>query len=421
MYLKLLKNIVIYGAANGIVALSPLLLLPILTELLTPEEYGIYSNFLLMIGILTVIIGAGTNGAIAVNFHKLNLEEFESLFFNSLYMLMINAVIVFVLLFLLSTLVSNSLQLKEEFVLLAFLAASVNCINLIALALFQTSDNPLKYLIVKVVQTATDVGLTLYFMLHLKDGLLGRLESNTLSFVITLFLCVIFVSRIISFKFTIQKGQIVKLMKFGYPLLPHAIAGLSVMFVGRLSLTEFNGPDATGIFMVSLQISMILMLFIEPINKAFAPWLFKQLGTATDITKVQIIRFTYGYYFMLVILLVSIVLLVDTIFAVLVDPEYQEAKVYVVYLGCGFLFQGMYYSVTNYIIFTERTHILSISTVSSCTIGAACSILLTAFYGTLGAAIGFTITNLLLFLFALHNAQKVYPMPWLKSLKRDYV
>jgi len=74
---KLFKNTFIYTGTNVINKAIPFFLLPIMTRYLTPTDYGIVATFGVLLAIMTVFVGLSMNGAINVNFFKLNKEELK--------------------------------------------------------------------------------------------------------------------------------------------------------------------------------------------------------------------------------------------------------------------------------------------------------------------------------------------------------
>ena len=78
----------------------------------------------------------------------------------------------------------------------------------------------------------------------------------------------------------------------------------------------------------------------------------------------------------------------------------------------GFVLQGMYYSVVNYMFYAERTGRLSLVTGTTAVVGCVISYALTSAFGMQGAAASFLVNNTLMFLLVWLVAAKAVPMPW---------
>jgi len=71
---NLIKKVSIYTSANILVKAIPFLLLPVLTRYLSPSDYGIIAIFQVILAFLIVFIGLNSNGAVMVNFFKLDKQ-----------------------------------------------------------------------------------------------------------------------------------------------------------------------------------------------------------------------------------------------------------------------------------------------------------------------------------------------------------
>jgi O-antigen/teichoic acid export membrane protein len=96
-----------------------------------------------------------------------------------------------------------------------------------------------------------------------------------------------------------------------------------------------------------------------------------------------------------------------------IGSQYISAKSLIPWMVAGFTFQGMYYSVVNYIFYAEKSGRLSMATTLTATIGCVLSYLLIRKLGLRGACISFALNNCLLFLIVWLVASRSVSMPWL--------
>ena len=106
------------------------------------------------------------------------------------------------------------------------------------------------------------------------------------------------------------------------------------------------------------------------------------------------------------------ILFSSIIFDIFIDKRYDEGKDIVNYIAIAFLFQGFYFMVTNYILYTKRTYILSYITLSSLLIVSISNYLFISYYGIIGAAYAMLLVWVFFFLFTWYISNKVYSMPW---------
>lgn len=416
-----LSSVAIYGASNGLSALAPFLLLPILTSYLTQDEFGRYSMFLFLVGVLTVIVGVNIHGSISVNFFKYSKKKFAQYVGSCFVLVVLSFLLIFLVLTFTGSFIAHFLKVNEGLVRLAAVIGLFNIFYLSCLAILQASDKPFKFLQLKLAQTAIDIVVTVVLVVFFVMGLEGRVNAYNLAILICSFFAIWIIARGGFIKFRAHQDHIVKALSFGLPLLPHALSGSLIMFVDRVVITKVIDTSATGIYMAGLQVSMVMMLFIEPINKAYTPWLFKRLSAGQLSSKTDLVKYSYLYFFGLLMLGFILYLVNDLLFHFLVDEKFYDAKSLMLFLYLGFAFQGMYYAVTNYVFFVEKTGVLSMVSLFTAGLGSALSYILVSSYGLRGASIAFMLTNMLLFFMVWILAAKFVPMPWLSFYKKVIV
>ncbi len=161
---RLAKNILIYGGANGISALAPFVLLPVLTSYLAPSEFGIFAIFLLLVGIFTILCGVNLHGSFSVFYFKLDAEKFRSYVSSGFILVGVNLVVVLLGWWLISKQLSIFLKISSDLVLLAIFVGFINVFFLSCLAIMQASNSPISFLKLKLAQSFVEIVLALYLV-----------------------------------------------------------------------------------------------------------------------------------------------------------------------------------------------------------------------------------------------------------------
>lgn len=411
------KSFVIYGFSNVLVGLSPLIMTPILTRYLTKEEFGTYFLFLSAFNMLTIILSINAHVSITVNFNKLSNSEFK-VFYSSVLTLPLTILIA------LSSLILICYYMevfeKDSLYLIVFclLSAFFNAYVLYALAYFQISLKPKFFFFTRLFQTICDIGMVFALIAIFTDSFKARIESHFLTMLLLSMICIFFTFRIGLLVKNFDKAYVKKAVFFGLPLIPHTLAGLIIMNTDRFFLKEIIDVSSSGLFSSVIVIASLMMLYIEPVNKVFAPWLLSKLASkANDIEKINIVRVTYSLSLSFFVFAFFLYLSQDILYYLFVDPSYYLTKDIFLIVLIGFCFQGMYYLVTNYLLHSESGKTLASITVLVSIVGAAFSYSLISVLGFNGAAYSFMLTNMLLFLFVWCFASKAVKMPWF-SFKR---
>src|SRR5690606_12715972 len=129
-----------------------------------------------------------------------------------------------------------------------------------------------------------------------------------------------------------------------------------------------------------------MLLIFDAVNKAYIPWLYERLQRDQMAEKRQIVRYTY-IYFGICLVLAGLGFVCGPFFIrLLAGEQYAAAGEVIGWLVLGQSLSGMYLMVTNYIFFSKRTAMLSLATITSGLLNVGLLLLLIEPLGLLGAA-----------------------------------
>lgn len=405
----------IYLIANILNAAIPFIMLPILTRYLNPAEYGEVAMFQTLLAALAAFTGLSVHAAANRKFYDGNIKEFEMKNFigSCLQILIVSSSLVFLILFAFRNEFSRWLGLKSEWILIAVFVSAASFIIQIRLGQWQVRNKPKLFGAFQVSRSLLDMILTIVLVVFILYGSVGRIISQSLAIgVFGLFaLYLLYKGNLLTF-FQWSPVYIKEALMFGVPLMPH-IAGVFLLnSVSRFVVNSELGLAQAGIYMVAVQISMAMGIIFDSINKAYVPWLFERLKRNILTEKIQIIKLTYGY-FLIVILVAIIVFIFGPYFIVLLAGEdYSQAGEVIGWLALGQAFNGMYLMVTNYIFYSKKTGLLSVVTVFSGFLNVVLLLLLINVFSLQGAAIAYCISMIIRFLLTWFVSHKRHPMPW---------
>lgn len=416
VYRSLLRGAASYTLSNFAVAGIPFLLLPVLTRLLDPAAYGVVAMFSLVIAFMSVGVGLNIHGAITVRYFQRSNFDIARYVSTTLIILFLSTLVMLALVFLVGMKISELTSVPVGWLYIAVLVASLQFLVQILLTLWQASKKPIQYGLLRISHALLDVISSIIFVVLFALSWQGRLSG-----MLAASACV----AIIAFYFLIREGWVAKsthalyakdALSYGIPLIPHALGGLVLGIADRFLVNNLLDVASLGIYVVAVQLGLILGVLVESFNKAFAPWLMEKLTIMDLATRKQIVNFTYIYFVVVISLAALGSFIVPYILPLVVGPKFQTAGPLITYILFGNAFMGMYYMVTNYIFFSRKTGLLSALTISVGSLTLGLSWILINAYGVKGAAIGFMLGQLSLFLGAWLLSNFCFPMPWLKIL-----
>lgn len=415
---KLFGNAAIYLGANILNAGIPFLLLPILTRVLTPADYGTVAMFGIVLSVLGAFTGLSVHGAIGVRYFQLGKKELAEYVGTCVGILVVSSSVLFLLVTVFGSWLAGVSGVPSDWLLVAVVLSGFQFLGNIRLSLWQVAGESKQYGAFQVTQSLLNAAISLILILAVGMAWEGRVLGQTMA--VTLF-------GVIALGWLLRDGLLRPssewrvhswdALKFGVPLIPHVIGGLLIVAVDRFVIVRLLDVAQAGIYMVALQVGQALGLVTESFNKAYAPWLMKNLSAPTSALRITIVRGTYLYFFLVLAAAALFGFLAPMFLGFLVGESFRAAGELVIYIAFGFAFGGCYFMVTNYVFFVSKTKVLALVTFLSGIINIFLMFILVEHNGITGAGQAFMLTNALNFIGTWWLAQKLHPMPWLKALR----
>ncbi|OEE81587.1 hypothetical protein OAI_11465 [Vibrio cyclitrophicus FF160] len=400
-------------------AMIPFLLLPIMTRYLVPEEYGKIAMFNLVVSGCTALIGLSINGSANRRYFDVDVSHNELAVFNGncILILIISALAGLLLAYFFGGFFAYHLGISEDLIIYGVVVSFFMFFLNIRLGQWQIRKKTNNYSILQISNALLSSLITLILIVYCNFESMGRIFGIlTTSVLIGLFSYYsLRYEKLILFR--IDKGDIRNALSFGVPLIPHALSGVVLLTVDRFIVNKNLGLEITGIYMVAVSLGGALNVLFNSINKAYTPWLFERLKENDEKVNRSIVRYTYFYYFSLLLIYIFLIFFTPHFVSFLVGEEYFPIIEVLPYIFAGQFFLGMYFTVTNYIFYVKKTKYLSYVTVSC---GIVNFILLTTLvpeHGIVGAGFSFAFSTLCQFILTWVMSARLFKMPW--RLQRD--
>ena len=415
---KLFGNAAIYLGANILNAGIPFLLLPILTRVLTPADYGTVAMFGIVLSVLGAFTGLSVHGAIGVRYFQLEKKALAEYVGACVGILVTSTVVLFLLVAAFGSWLAVVSGVPSDWLLVAVVLSGFQFLGNIRLAIWQVSGEAKKYGAFQITQSLLNAAVSLVLILMVGMAWEGRVLGQAVAVMLFGIIALWWLSK--DSLMRLSKGWRAHsrdALKFGVPLIPHVIGGLLIVAADRFVIVRLLDVAQAGIYMVALQVGQALGLMTESFNKAYAPWLMKNLSKPTEALRITIVRGTYLYFVLVLGVATVFGLLAPLFLGFLVGESFRAAGGLVIYIALGFAFGGCYFMVTNYVFFESKTKVLAFVTLVSGLVNIPLMLILVGYSGITGAGQAFMLTNALSFIGTWWLAQKLHPMPWLKAFR----
>lgn len=408
---KLLGNTAIYALANVLNGAIPFLLLPILTRVFTPEEYGLVTLVSAVIAIMGAFTGLSAHGAVSVKYFDKTVNHPQ---FVGASLLVLAGSTAFILVFLLfaGDMISTWINLPKQWLFIAAIASAAQFVINIRLTMWQVQHQAYQYGFFQVAQTIFNLAISLVLVFGLLIGWTGRVWGIVFAIFLFAFISLVTLKKEGLVSWLRNKDYTREVLAFGMPLIPHTLGGMAIAMSDRFIVSKILGTDAVGILTIAAQVSTFLGFLIDGFIKAFSPQFFKMLSNISDNDKKYLVRSTYAFYIGLFLISSIYIYLAQLFLPYLVGESFQGAIAYIPWLVYSTAFMGAYYSVGLYIVYAGKTHLLSSITAI---IGVMHFFLM--YYavnqqGLLGAVKVSLLSSMLMFLLTWALSARVFPMSW---------
>ena len=412
----LLRSSAIYGVANALSAGVPFLLLPILTRALAPSEYGIVVSFFLVVSLSTSLAGLNVHSAVSVKWFDRTGQDFPRYVGSALALALLSTALCAGLLLGAGLLWHERLGLNVWLWPLAALMCGTTVVSGLRTTLWQSQQKALPSALLQVGTAVLNMTLSLLAVLALAMGAEGRIGAALCAGLLAAGLAVWLLMRVGDAAWSFSGANLRKLLRFGVPLVPHALAGAVLASADRFAVSTQLGAEALGVYGAAAQIGMTMNVLGDALVKAFSPWMYAQMSARSGAGRLKVVGATYLLIPVWLFLALALWLLFTLIGPLILGPRYQGAIGLSLWFLLGGAMSAVYLNIAGLFFFTSRNEWLSLASVTAAIVAAVLAPMLVSHFGLVGAATAYLCAQTLLLVLSWVLSTKVQPMPWHRPL-----
>ena len=348
----------VYALGMIVPKLMSILLLPIFTKLLGPEDYGVlaYTNsiieFLFVFSILSL-------NSYVLRFW-MDYEPGDEEGRRRLTGAVFTFLCVFNLLllggaFAVGPLLISGFGVQVPFFpyfALALTANFFNTLSVIPLAMFRLLDRPGAYVGISISRSLIQYGVAYVLLVHMDMGLLGMYVAQVGVFAVFSLVYLRVIWRIGSF--TWDLGLVRQGLVFALPLLPGAVAHQVIRVIDRVMLEAHVSMERLGLYSIGYMLGFFsIMVLVQGGYRAFEPTIFQVWGR--DDFEASWRRIRGGFVALLLVAGVGVGLLGREFLQVLTSPRFHESYRIVPVVALAAVLRGMGMMFTILLVAAKRT------------------------------------------------------------------
>ena len=329
---NLLKGTMVYSLMNLVTKMGSFVFLPIITRLLTQEEFGIVGTLAPITSLFTVILGLGLYNAQMKKYVDLkeSEDEFGSYMFSSTLIIVVFNILTYVFLFtpmaqkLFSYIVDLSKVSYYPLIIVSILIATANAFNNLSTTLFRMKRMYMKVAIGSVISLFTTYILAIYFIKYLKWGVFGNQFANLVALLVVFLFY--FKDYFGKFRFKLNFDYVKYSLRNGLPLIFIELTDQVVNLSDRLVLAKFVSLAVVGGYTLAFTGGRVLSVVTGSFVNSWTPEFYEAMKE--DKTNPTITRSVENF-----IAIISFACVIAQLFA----PE-----------GIKLIFPKSYYQAINY-------------------------------------------------------------------------
>jgi O-antigen/teichoic acid export membrane protein len=409
---RLVKHSAIYGVGGFVQRALAVLLLPIYLRYLSPSDYGAIETLVaLSLIIFTLLRAAIQNSFFRFYFDSDDPAYRARIVRTSFWSTMVAATAALAGGLLLAEPISVGLFGTDDHVNLvraAFLGlwATMNYDQLTAL--FRVEERSISFSVASVANVLLTIAITILLVVVYEQGPIGVIIGN---FSGTLAVwAVLLAYRRFQLGLEFDTALFRRMLAFGWPFVPSAVALAAIDFNDRFFLVKLEGTDDVGVYALGVRIAAVLVFFLWAFRLAWPAF-------AYSITDDDEARRTYGYVLTYVVaagvwVATGLSVLAPWLVQLLGPPEYEDAARVVAPLCFAAVAFGAYVVVVISIGRARRMASNFVITGTAAVLNVVLNIVLIPPYGIRGAAMATLSAYVAMFAGMAWKAQRVFPVPY---------
>ncbi|AEA44164.1 oligosaccharide flippase family protein [Fluviicola taffensis] len=407
---KLVKSLGIYTISNVINSAIPFLLLPLLTQNLATDDYGVLTNYNSLISIIIPFVSFNLMSSLQVIYIK-NRPGFASYISSGLLTILALTLFFSALFYFNASNLAKLTGVPEELVIFTTFYATYQNIVEILLSIWRMEEKAWGYGVFRIVRTIVELSIATVLIISFNLSFEGSIYALAYSYGIGAIVAIFFMYRQGLLVWDFQWKHVKHLVTYGAPLIPHVLGSTLIMYTDKLVITKYEGLSSNGIYSVGFMVGQAIGLLQNSFNQAWVPYVFKGLKSGNEVVKQKIVKWTYIYFIAIILVTVVFYLCTPIIFSFL-GKAYQDGIALVLWISLGFAFNGMYKMVSVYFFYTEKTNYIAIISIFTAVVNVFFVFWMVPKYGYTGAAIATMTAFFIQFLLTWAWSLRIVSMPW---------
>ena len=440
---QLAGQTMIYGLSTILARIINFLFVPIYTRLLTPESYGVVTEFMAYIAVLQVVLVLGLETGCFRFANKEGVDP-KKVYSNAFVMVFCISATFLALMIAFAGPLSTALGYEGYSSCIMYMGGilSLDAITAILFAKLRQEGKALKFAIFKTLKIITETGANLLLFLWFPKYCLNAasalgVEISALSasdiwllnfipatpdfsyVIFAIFIsCVVcgllFIPDYLRLSLSLDPKLLKQMLAYSLPLMVASLPGVVNDFLDRILFRYFDtNADAwrssLGLYQAAVKLAVIMNLFIQMFRYAAEPFFFKRAREKDSKELYALVQEYFTAFCGLVFL--GVILYIDII-ALILGPQFREAVGVVPVMLLSYMILGMLFNVSMWYKLSGKTNMAIWITLAGLVVTAIVIVIFMPKYSYWAAAYGHLASYVVMFVISSILGAKYYPIPY---------
>ena len=433
----------IYGLSTILARIINFLFVPIYTRLLTPESYGVVTEFMAYIAVLQVVLVLGLETGCFRFANKEGVDP-KKVYSNAFVTVFCVSATFLALMIAFAGPISAALGYEGYSSCIMYMGGilALDSVTAILFAKLRQEGRALKFAIFKtikiVTETAANLVLFLWFpkycaqvavqagtqagALTASDVWLLKFIPATPDFSYVIFAifisCVVcgllFIPDYLKLSFRLEPKLLRQMLAYSLPLMVAALPGIVNDFLDRILFRYFDTNaeawrSSLGLYQAAVKLAVIMNLFIQMFRYAAEPFFFRRAREKDSKDLYALVQEYFTAFCGLVFL--GVILYIDII-ALILGPQFRSAVGVVPIMLLSYMILGMLFNVSMWYKLSGMTNMAIWITFAGLAVTAVVIVLFMPKYSYWAAAYGHLASYVVMFAISALLGAKYYPIPY---------
>ena len=420
----------IYGLSTILARIINFLFVPIYTRLLSPESYGVVTEFMAYIAVLQVVLVLGLETGCFRFANKEGVDP-KKVYSNAFVTVFCISATFLALMIAFASPISSALGYEGYQSCIIYMGGilALDSVTAILFAKLRQENKALKFAIFKTIKIITETVANLVLFLWFPKYCATAGNSWLLNFIpatpdfsyvifaifLSCLVCgLLFIPDYLRLSFRLDPKLLRQMLAYSIPLMIAALPGVINDFLDRILFRYFDTNaeawrSSLGLYQAAVKLAVIMNLFIQMFRYAAEPFFFRRAKEKDSRELYASVQEYFTAFCGLVFL--GVILYIDII-ALILGPQFRSAVGVVPVMLLSYMILGMLFNVSMWYKLSGKTDMAIWITLSGLAVTAVIIIIFMPQYSYWAAAWGHLASYVVMFTISSILGAKYYPIPY---------